>query len=250
MSGSAPNRSNRAPSGNYPLSDYNASPRHGRIRSRTIESPGSPQGVQRAYPAGPTSPPQGYRPISTVIYDPNQPPNDLQRFIGLSMEPFLRWAFTIVDERGRVHPNHNYLPDIDNAPLTATRASCTNSFSAFPNRDLGHPAMEHIRQNRSMVELLLYRHYQNHGGLVLPPTAPANEAMRRYGNGVELMPNSAEWPRLKFRFGRKEKKGSEAQKGRSKNNSGGVEGKPFWGAPGDGRPRGPPGGAAGGGVAI
>ncbi|KAH7067196.1 hypothetical protein FB567DRAFT_574186 [Paraphoma chrysanthemicola] len=244
MSGSTPNRSNRAPSGTYPPSDYNASPRHGRIRSRTIDSPGSPQGAQRAYPAGPTSPPQAYRPIPTVMYGPNQRPNDLQRFVGQSMEPFLRWAFAIVDERGRVHPNHNYLPDIDNAVYWSETIDAFNRdprlmhelILRISNRDLGHPVMESIRQNRSI----------RYGQTV--QQARAEYARRK---GVELMPDRAEWPRLKFpSWCRKETKGSETEEGRGKNKSGGMEGKPFWGAPGDGRPRGPPGGAAGGGIAL
>jgi hypothetical protein len=45
--------------------------------------------------------------------------------------------------------------------------------------------MEPIRQNRSMVEMLLYRHYQRHGGLILPPMAPAVEAMRTHETAVQ-----------------------------------------------------------------
>jgi hypothetical protein len=55
------------------------------------------------------------------------------------------------------------------------------------------------------------RHFQRHGGLVLPPTAPAVQAMQRYKqtvqlaradyahrNGVQLMPEDYKWPRLQF----------------------------------------------------
>jgi hypothetical protein len=45
--------------------------------------------------------------------------------------------------------------------------------------------MEPIRQNRAMVEMLLYRHYQRHGGLMLPPTAPAIQAMQAHQQAVQ-----------------------------------------------------------------
>jgi hypothetical protein len=51
--------------------------------------------------------------------------------------------------------------------------------------DLGHLAMEPIRQNHFMVEILLYRHYQRHGGLMLRPTAPAIEAMRAHETAIQ-----------------------------------------------------------------
>jgi hypothetical protein len=44
--------------------------------------------------------------------------------------------------------------------------------------------METIRQNHSMVEMLLYRHYQRHSGIMLPPTAPAVSVMQVYEKTV------------------------------------------------------------------
>jgi hypothetical protein len=75
--------------------------------------PVTPQ--RRPYPAGPTSPPQGHRPVPQLRRDRDQPPNDLQRFSGLSVEPFCRWAFMVVDGRGREQPNHNHGNDVQAA---------------------------------------------------------------------------------------------------------------------------------------
>ncbi|KAL1798408.1 hypothetical protein ACET3X_002445 [Alternaria dauci] len=52
------------------------------------------------------------------------------------------------------------------------------------NPELGHASMDWIRQNRSLVHILLYRHYQRYGGLMLPPTAPAIQAMRAHETAV------------------------------------------------------------------
>lgn len=52
------------------------------------------------------------------------------------------------------------------------------------NRDLGHESMDRIRENRSLVQILLYRHYQRYGGLILPPMAPAVQAMRTHEDNV------------------------------------------------------------------
>jgi hypothetical protein len=94
-------------------SDLRTTPRHGRISSRTVVQPVTPQ--RRPYPAGPTSPPQGHRPVPQLRRDRDQPPNDLQRFSGLSVEPFCRWAFMVVDGRGREQPNHNHGNDVQAA---------------------------------------------------------------------------------------------------------------------------------------
>jgi hypothetical protein len=70
------------------------------------------------------------------------------------------------------------------------------------NPALGHPAMDWIRQNRSLVELLLYRHFQRHGGLVLPPVAAAVQVMRDHEAAVAaarqagLHPDNC--PRIRF----------------------------------------------------
>ena len=69
------------------------------------------------------------------------------------------------------------------------------------NQDLGHPAMEPIRQNRAMVEMLLYRHYQRHGGILLPPMRLANETLFAHEAAVQasgLRPDHPECPRIQF----------------------------------------------------
>lgn len=69
------------------------------------------------------------------------------------------------------------------------------------NPDLGHSSMDSIRQNRSLVEMLLYRHYQRHGGLVLPPLAPAVNAMRTHEDALVYArpnPNNPNDPRITF----------------------------------------------------
>lgn len=79
------------------------------------------------------------------------------------------------------------------------------------HQDLGHPAMEPVRQNRAMVEMLLYRHYQRHGGIVLPPMAPARDALASHQQAVEraqieylqrtgqqLHPEHPNYPRMRF----------------------------------------------------
>ncbi|KAF2032777.1 hypothetical protein EK21DRAFT_109522 [Setomelanomma holmii] len=274
MSGPTPNRNRRrALSGDYPPPDYNQSPRHGRIPSRTIEPANSPQGQQHALPAGPASPQPTYRPIPTVMYGPMQQPTNLQRFAGESVVPFLRWAFTIYDSHDRAKANHDYYPEVDNAVWWSETIDAFDNDSRLIHElilriadpDLGHPSMEPIRQNRSMVELLLYRHFQRHGGLNLPPTNPAVQAMQQYEStvaqaraqyattyGVQLMPEDADWPRLKFPiwndfYGPNAKKSPDGKgKGRGPS-SGGMEGKPFWKGPGGEGSRGPPGGGAGGG---
>lgn len=48
------------------------------------------------------------------------------------------------------------------------------------NEKFAHPAMSNIARNLSMVELLLYRHGKNHGGVLLPPMAPANKVLQEY----------------------------------------------------------------------
>jgi hypothetical protein len=45
--------------------------------------------------------------------------------------------------------------------------------------------MDWILGNRSLVEILLYRHYQRHGGLILPPRQDAVAAMQAHEDAVE-----------------------------------------------------------------
>lgn len=52
------------------------------------------------------------------------------------------------------------------------------------NPELGHPSMDWIIRNRSLVELLLYRHYQRHGGLILPPRQDAVAAMQSHESRI------------------------------------------------------------------
>lgn len=44
--------------------------------------------------------------------------------------------------------------------------------------------MQWIADNRSLVEILAYRHYQRHGGLQLPPREGALAAMQAHQNAV------------------------------------------------------------------
>jgi len=135
--------------------------------------------------------------------------------------------------------------------------------------------MEWIRQNRSLVEILLYRHFQRHGGLVLPPLAPALEAMRQYEQAVQdardefarrnpgqdLHPDN--YPRMVFPIWRQMSSAPNSPKsplgpgspftppgkgkGKGGPNHGQMGGFNPFGAPGDRRPPGS-GGAGGGGA--
>ncbi|KAF2848523.1 hypothetical protein T440DRAFT_536333 [Plenodomus tracheiphilus IPT5] len=159
-------------------------PRHGRVSSRSGVQSISPS--QGGGPRGEQFP--GHQPTPTVTYGRDDVPSDLQRWNGQSMIPFLRWGFTVRDERGNAHPNYSFDPDVNNA----IRLSETiDDFDRDPrlvhelilriaNPDLGHPSMEWIRANRSLVEIFLYRHHKFHGGLVLPPMAPAVQVLRNY----------------------------------------------------------------------
>lgn len=46
--------------------------------------------------------------------------------------------------------------------------------------------MATIAQDRRLVEILLYRHYQRHGGLVLPPIAGARAAIEHHAQAVQV----------------------------------------------------------------
>jgi hypothetical protein len=66
--------------------------------------------------------------------------------------------------------------------------------------------MDWIIQNRSLVQMLLYRHYQRHGGLILPPMLPAREVLGEYEREVQqarqvhprLDSTHESYPRIKF----------------------------------------------------
>jgi hypothetical protein len=111
MSGQPHHRNNSA------RSPYHGGPRQGRIPSQSgMQSFPQRQGQQvQTLPQTPSSPPQGHRPIPTVNRDPNTPPTDLQRWVGEQLVPFLRWAYTVRDNQGRVRANYNYDPDVNNA---------------------------------------------------------------------------------------------------------------------------------------
>ncbi|KAH7406609.1 hypothetical protein DE146DRAFT_743656 [Phaeosphaeria sp. MPI-PUGE-AT-0046c] len=201
--------------GNQPARNAPAEPKHGQIRSvsRTFDTNVTPS--RRPYLQGPASPPQGHRPIPTVVRPADQSPTDLQRFSEFSITPFCRWAFVVDNGRGGVRANHNYDPDIDNAIWWSETIDAFDNDSRLihelilriADQDLGHPAMEPIRQNRAMVEMLLYRHYQRHGGVLLPPMGPANEAMLSHQRAVEqaraqygqrINSDHPEYPRIRF----------------------------------------------------
>jgi len=150
------------------------------------------------------------------------------------------------------------------------------------NRELGHPSMQWIANNRSLVEILAYRHYQRHGGLQLPPREGGLAAMQAHQDAVaaafQANPrvNPDELPRVNFppwrqpagptspttapatpstRRGALEPsspvsppvfQGRDKGKGKGGPNPGQMGGNIF-GPPGQGRPpRGPPPGGAGG----
>lgn len=51
-----------------------------------------------------------------------------------------------------------------------------------------HQADQNLRtiaHDRRLVTILLYRHYQRHGGLVLPPTAGARRAIDQHATAVQ-----------------------------------------------------------------
>jgi hypothetical protein len=210
-----------------------ATPRHGRIRSGTIEQAVVPS--QQPYIEGPTSSHHGHSQIPTVVYSRHDVPTELQSYSGESIVPFCRWAFAIFGPNDRARPNHNFDLDIDNAiwwsytivsyPFLPHYAEPELNYAQdefdeneclihelilrIANQDLGHPAMEPIRQNRAMVKVLLYRHFTRHGGVMLPPTAPAlqamddhqravDEARRKHwlATGKELLPDH--YPRMRF----------------------------------------------------
>lgn len=66
--------------------------------------------------------------------------------------------------------------------------------------------MNSIIENRALVQILLYRHYQRHGGLMLPPRAPALEVLGDYQREVDqarqlnprLNPTDLEYPHITF----------------------------------------------------
>jgi hypothetical protein len=113
MSGCIPNRNP-----GFPGRAYNApvEPRHGRIPSDTRFFDPLVTPSRDRYPEGPTSPPQGHRPIPTVARHVDDAPTSLQRFSEGSIVPFCRWAFAVENTIGNgVRSNYNYDPDIDNA---------------------------------------------------------------------------------------------------------------------------------------
>ncbi|KAI8932565.1 hypothetical protein NX059_010741 [Plenodomus lindquistii] len=186
---------------------YNT-PRHGRISSRSgIEAISPPQGRSASGPQF-----RGHRPVPTVSYGRDHVPTDLQNWHGQSHVPFLRWAYAVRNSRGDAHSNYNFDPDVN----VAIRVSETiDAFDQEPrlvhelilsiaNPELGHDSMAWIKENRPLVEMLLYRHHQHHGGLILPPMAPAVQVMREFEIAVTNarqrgMPyEHDDFPRIKF----------------------------------------------------
>jgi hypothetical protein len=122
--------------------------------------------------------------------------------------------------------------------------------------------MDWIRANRSLVDILLYRHYQHYGGLMLPPTAPAIQAMRAHEADVAAAStagrSSSELPHIMFpAFGPPPPPdegevggGVRSPKGEGKSSSSPPGQSNPWGSIGDRRGfgGGQDGGASGGGV--
>jgi hypothetical protein len=117
--------------------------------------------------------------------------------------------------------------------------------------------MDWIRQNRSLVELLLYRHYQRHGGLVLPPVDPGLQAMRQHEAAVAAARTARvaedQLPRVAFPiWDNSEKKGEEKAKGKGRGPSRGHSGGTPFADIGSKRPSGGgrDGEAPGGSIAL
>ncbi|KAH6883267.1 hypothetical protein BKA58DRAFT_417061 [Alternaria rosae] len=254
--GNQPPRRSGAPSSGSP---YNT-PRHGRIPSRTGIEPMSPPQAQQPSMPNHRAPPK-------VHHLQEEEPTPLQRWNGASVNPFMRWAYTVLDARGSTRPNYNYDPDMNNAIYLS---ETIDDFDRNPslvhelvlriaNPELGHPSMDWIRANRSLVDILLYRHYQRYGGLMLPPTAAALRAMEQHEAAIAaaraagVLPN--EYPHITFpAFGPPPPRDGEvgSPKGKGKMTPGKPSGSPpgkgnLYGSIGDrgefGR-----GGASGGGV--
>lgn len=70
------------------------------------------------------------------------------------------------------------------------------------NADLSHPSYEWmtgIAENRSIVEVLAYRHFQLPGGLVLPPRDNALGAIMAHGEGLEAAyQDLGSYPKIAF----------------------------------------------------
>ncbi|OWY58471.1 hypothetical protein AA0120_g11166 [Alternaria tenuissima] len=259
MSGSQANQPSRRDGQSSSQNPYNT-PRHGRIPSRTgIEPLSPPHVVQPPLP--------GHRIPPTVHHLREDVPTPLQRWNGESVTPFMRWAYTVRDNSGQARPNYNYDPDMNNAIFLS---ETIDDFDRNPalihelilriaNPELGHASMDWIRQNRSLVDILLYRHYQQYGGLMLPPTAPAIQAMRSHETAVNSARSAGatpdQLPHISFpSFGPPPDDSvpkAPGQKGKAPVPGSSPSGNP-WGSIGDrrrfggGRGR----GASGGGVAI
>jgi hypothetical protein len=115
--------------------------------------------------------------------------------------------------------------------------------------------MDWIRANRSLVDILLYRHYQRHGGLILPPMDPALQAMRAHEEAVNAARAAGTaLPHTTFpSFDPAPDGGKQEKGGKGKGPSGGGQGgNNLWDNIGDRRPfgGGRDGGAPGGGIAL
>ena len=70
------------------------------------------------------------------------------------------------------------------------------------NLDLGDSFMDWIRQKRLLVEMVLYRNYKRHIGLVLPPMAPTIDALQSHENATVVARhtygNPDSYPRIAF----------------------------------------------------
>ncbi|CAN9186219.1 unnamed protein product [Alternaria alternata] len=167
----------------------------------------------------------------------------------------------------QARPNYNYDPDMNNAIFLS---ETIDDFDRNPalihelvlriaNPELGHASMDWIRQNRSLVDILLYRHYQQYDGLMLPPTAPAIQAMRSHETAVNSARSAGatpdQLPHISFpSFGPPPDDSvpkAPGQKGKAPVPGSSPSGNP-WGSIGDRRRfgGGRGGGASGGGVAI
>ncbi|KAH6639584.1 hypothetical protein C7974DRAFT_410544 [Boeremia exigua] len=168
---------------------HNVRPPHaqqGQRNDRPVQNPAL--SAQRLPPA--------HQPIPSVTWNPHQQvANDLQNWAGQTLVPFLRSRFTAIDQNtGRVYTSHNYDPDINRAIRWSEHI---DAFDKHPNLmdelvlylarpEQADKTMSSIAQDRRLITILLYRHYQRHGGLVLPPTADARQAIDYHASAIEI----------------------------------------------------------------
>ncbi|KAF1352822.1 hypothetical protein EJ07DRAFT_35110, partial [Lizonia empirigonia] len=116
-------------------------------------------------------------------------PTDLQNWSGQNLVPFIRAILPVVDRvTGRVHANHNFGPEVN---VAIRWSEHIDTFDSYPDLmdelvlylvrpQQADQNMATIARDRRLIMMLLYRHYQRHGGLILPPIATARQAADKH----------------------------------------------------------------------